>query len=65
MSKVFTLWRFVIFIGLSKSFLWAVNTDTENRVFYFHIGLLERDGKKALSIIILPLSVIIGVASNE
>jgi len=51
-----SFWRFVIVIGVAKSFLWCKGEDT----YLFHIGTFSRNNDTALKIIVLSVSFMIG-----
>ena len=59
MTKVFSIWRFVIMFGWAKSGVWWVTNDRESRTLYFSIHKVEEAGSNlsAWGIIILPLSI--------
>lgn len=60
MTKIFEIWRFVISIGIAKSGLWENTINNDKRIHLFTISLLKRNSSKAISIIIVPLSLMIG-----
>ena len=61
MNKIFSFWRFVVSVGWAKSLTWAVATEKEQRIYLFSVHLIERDNSKALSLIILPVAITIGL----
>lgn len=56
-----SFWRFVIILSFAKSLLWSKDEDT----YLFHIGTISRDGNTALKIILLPISLMIGLAKHK
>lgn len=60
MTKIFSIWRFVISLGLAKSGLWCTTTEKNQRVYIFSIHILKQDDNSALNILIGPFSIIIG-----
>ena len=63
MTKGFSFWRIVAQIGWAKSGLWAVTTDKEQRVYLFGCHLVKKGDDAALTILIGPFSLIIGIAT--
>lgn len=67
MTKIFSIWRFVIMLGWAKSGTWWVTNDRESRTLYLSIHKVDEAGSdlSALGIIILPLSITIGFAKSS
>ena len=62
MTKIISFWRFVVSLGWAKSGTWANTTKSgEQRVYLVSMHILKRADTKALSIIIGPAAIIIGV----
>lgn len=59
MIKTFGVWRFVIGVGISKSFLWGKGNDT----YFFHIGSFSDGDKTAIKFVFLFLTINIGFIS--
>lgn len=55
-----SFWRVVIIITFAKTWLWAKH----NNLYLFHIGTFTDGVNTALSIVILPLSIKIGIRSK-
>ena len=51
-----SFWRFVVFVSLSKSFLWGKGNET----YLLHIGTITDGENSAIKIVVLPLSIMIG-----
>jgi hypothetical protein len=63
---IFSLGRVVIGIKWAKSLLWFSKEQSNDiRTHFLSIGLIERAEDKALSIIILPLCITIGIINKE
>lgn len=63
---IFSLGRVVIGIKWAKSLLWFSKEQSNDiRTHFLFIGLIERAEDKALSIIILPLCITIGIINKE
>lgn len=64
MNKTFSFWRFVINIGIAKSGTWSVTNEDSQRIMLFSIHTVTsskyENCNKALAIIFLPFSFIIG-----
>ena len=56
-----SFWRFVIILSFAKSWLWGKDEDT----YLLHIGTISRDEDTALKIIVLPISLMIGLAKRR
>lgn len=61
MTKIITFWRFVIQLGWARSLTWALTTEKEKRIYIFTLHIVKRGNDKALSFVIGPVSVLIGV----
>lgn len=55
-----SFWRFVVIISFAKSFLWGKGKDT----YYLHLGTFTDGDNTALKLIILPMSIMIGLAKK-
>jgi len=62
-TKIFSIWRFVISVGWARSGLWETTTKKDRRTYLFSLHLVERNGDKALSLLIGPVSLIVGFAT--
>lgn len=62
MTKVFSLWRIVVSIGWARSGSWSTICGREERHYIASILIVKIDGNKALSIVIGPASLIVGIA---
>lgn len=58
MTKIFTLWRLVLKIGWAKSGLWTSTTSKEKQTHIIALRLLNRNGDKALSLVIGPVLIV-------
>jgi len=62
MKRLFIVWRFVISIGWAKSGLWSNTCGSEKRIHIASMHILQQDDNSALSVIIGPVSLVIGLA---
>jgi hypothetical protein len=63
---IFSLGRVVIGIKWAKSLLWFSKEQSNDiRTHFLSISLIERAEDKALSIIILPICITIGIINKE
>ena len=58
MSKIFSIWRFIISVKLTK-WTWTTTTEKEQMTHLLSLAIAERDNNKALSLILGPLAVLI------
>jgi len=67
MTKVFSIWRFVLMLGWAKSGTWWVTNEREQRTLYFSIHKVKEVGSdlSAFGVIILPLSITFGLAKKR
>ena len=57
MNKTFCLWRLLVSIKFTK-WTWTTTTEKEQMTHLLSVTIVERDGHKALSLILGPLAVI-------
>lgn len=64
MTKVFSIWRFVIMLGWAKSGCWWVTNDREQRTLYLSIHKVAESNTDLVTygVILLPLSITVGFA---
>ena len=64
MTKVFSLWRFVISVSLAKSGTWATTTDMETRVHLISLHTVKHTdlNATALCFIFGPINLTVGIA---
>lgn len=62
MTKVISLWRMVVSVGWARSGTWSNICGREERTYIASLHIVKRDGNKALSFVIGPASLIIGLA---
>jgi len=60
MSKIFSIWRFVVSVGFARSGTWSNTTEVEQRTYIVSLHLLRREDKTAINLVIGPLSLIVG-----
>jgi len=63
MQKVFTIGRLVLSVGWANSGLWRSTDLTalpETKIHLMAIRIISRGGSTALSVIVLPVSLMIG-----
>lgn len=62
--KICNIGRVVVGVGCAKSGTWfSMNTTGEKRTHLFSVAVVENDESKALSIIVLPFSIMLGYVS--
>lgn len=63
---IFSLGRVVLGVKWAKSLLWFSREQVnDKRTHFLSVGFIERSGCKAVSIIVLPISLTIGIATTE
>ena len=60
MKKVFSFWRIIIAVALTKS-LWTITTEKEERTVIVAMNFVQKDDNLALEIFLGPLSIVIGL----
>ena len=62
MTKVFSIWRFVIALSWAKTLLWSTIHEKEQRTYFLSLHTIKRDNNRGVNLIIGPISIIVGFA---